>query len=98
MGEAGSAYMSGLAGAAWKQPIPADFYFSGEDITSDARVHGLVSMHFACYGLGTPQYDEFANQAGGQQEMMLAITHRLGTPPRDFVPSTAPRHQGRRED
>jgi hypothetical protein len=48
---------------AWKQSIPADFYFSGEDIGEQARLLGLVAFHFACYGAGTPRQDEFARQA-----------------------------------
>ena len=48
---------------AWKQSIPTDFYFSGEDILQDARLLGLVAFHFACYGAGTPHQDEFARQA-----------------------------------
>ena len=54
-------------GPTWKNPIPADFYFSGDDLASNARVDGMISVHFACYGLGTPQYDDFSSQAGSQQ-------------------------------
>ncbi len=47
----------------WGTAIPEDFYFSGQDIASDARLLGLISFHFACYGAGTPRLDDFAHQA-----------------------------------
>ncbi|MBM3188550.1 MAG: hypothetical protein FJZ90_07505, partial [Chloroflexi bacterium] len=47
----------------WRQAIPHEHYLAGEDIASDARLLGLVSFHFACYGAGTPHLDDFAHQA-----------------------------------
>jgi len=47
----------------WQQAIPADFYYSGEDLGADARLFGLLAFFFACYGAGTPRQDEFARQA-----------------------------------
>ena len=51
----------------WRQPIPTDFYFAAEDVPDDARLHGLIAFHFACYGAGTPRLDDFAHQAIGQR-------------------------------
>lgn len=45
----------------WKQSIPEDFYFAYEDVGDDARLHGMVTFHFACYGAGTPRLDDFAH-------------------------------------
>ena len=39
----------------WRRPIPPDFYFSGEDVPSDASMLGMVAFCFACYGAGTPR-------------------------------------------
>jgi hypothetical protein len=47
----------------WKKPIIQDHYFSGADVPKDARLKGLVTFHFACYGAGTPRLDDFAHQA-----------------------------------
>ena len=48
---------------AWQEPIPEDQYFSADDIPSDAHLSGSIAFHFACYGAGTPQMDDFAHQA-----------------------------------
>jgi len=46
----------------WRKPIPQDFYFAGDDLSPDAGLAGLISMHFACYGAGTPRLDEFSHR------------------------------------
>jgi hypothetical protein len=45
-----------------KQEIPQDFYFAGDDLTASADLLGLIAFFFACYGGGTPQFNEFAQQ------------------------------------
>jgi ribosome-associated translation inhibitor RaiA len=42
--------------------IKRDYYFAAENIGDDARLSGMIAFFFACYGGGTPQYDEFARQ------------------------------------
>ncbi len=55
----------------WKGSIPETFYFSADDLPRDARLGGKIAFFFACYGAGTPQYDEFARQAfKGRGEQM----------------------------
>lgn len=46
--------------------IPETYYFSADDVPDSADVAGLISFHFACYGAGTPQLDDFAHQTLGQ--------------------------------
>ncbi len=45
-----------------RKPIPSEFYFSADDVGNDARLLGLIAFHFACYGAGTPQLDDFSHQ------------------------------------
>ncbi len=40
-------------------------YLAAADIADDARLHGLVAFHFACYGAGTPALDPFLSNRGG---------------------------------
>ena len=48
---------------AWRKRIPEDQYFAADDIGADARLAGLIAFHFACYGAGTPRFDDFAHEA-----------------------------------
>lgn len=46
---------------AWKGrgAIPEEYYFTGDDLQSDASLLGLIACFFASYGVGTPMYDNF---------------------------------------
>ncbi len=46
----------------WRNPIPPDFYFTGEDLAEDANLLGLIAFCFACHGAGTPLHDDFAQR------------------------------------
>jgi hypothetical protein len=52
--------------------IPPDCYFSADDVAADAWLHGLVAFFFACYGAGTPRYDDFFRQAFRQPKAIAA--------------------------
>jgi Peptidase family C25 len=63
-------------GPSWKQPLPPDFYFTGDDVPADARLLGLIALHFACYGAGTPQFDDYT---------AMGVTERKTIAPCGFV-------------
>lgn len=44
----------------------SDHRFAASDLSDDARVHGLMTFHFACFGGGTPQRDSFTHRPGEQ--------------------------------
>lgn len=47
-------------------------YLAAADVPADARVNGMITFHFACYGAGTPSHDRFV--------------HKPGKPPRAITP------------
>ena len=52
----------------WPGPGPGirrEHYFTAEDVGPQAHVHGLVAFCFACFGAGTPQWDEFTREGQG---------------------------------
>ncbi len=63
----------------WRGEFSEDFYFSGDDLTSDANLLGTLAFFFACYGAGTPRHDEFARQIWGEAPERKYIA------PHDFV-------------
>ncbi|HEX8743568.1 MAG TPA: hypothetical protein VF712_10570 [Thermoleophilaceae bacterium] len=58
------AYQGALVCQEWGGPgSPLDYAthcFSAADVPADAQLLGRVFFHFACFSIGTPQYDEFA--------------------------------------
>lgn len=61
-----SAHQGALLCQDWPGPsygrVDRGHYFAAEDVTDAARLTGLISFHFACYGAGTPKLDDFAHQ------------------------------------
>lgn len=58
-------------------------YLTAADISDDARLHGLVAFLFACYGAGTPDYDNFLQDRSSgpvqisEQPFVAALPNRL---------------------
>ena len=46
------------------KPDPENHLFSAADIQANADFHGMIAFHFACYGLGTPQFNDFKYKDG----------------------------------
>jgi hypothetical protein len=57
---------------AWRGEIPQDHYLAGEDLTDEANLLGMIAFFFACYGAGTPLYDEFSKQAFKERRETIA--------------------------
>lgn len=55
----------------WPGPGPGGIrreqYFAAEDVGAQARVHGLIAFCFACFGAGTPRWDEFTRKGQGER-------------------------------
>jgi hypothetical protein len=68
--------------------VKREEYLAAEDISDDFRLHGLIAFHFACYGLGTPQYDYFTRiekkkpERIAKSEFIAALPRRLLSHPK----------------
>jgi len=51
--------------------VPREAYLAGEDLGSDLDLRGLVAFFFACYGAGTPRFDEYTAQAFRDHREMI---------------------------
>ncbi len=49
----------------WRGQMPDDFFFAAGDVGDGARLRGMVTFHFACYGAGTPRLDAFSHRRPG---------------------------------
>jgi hypothetical protein len=59
-----------LIGQSWVRGTPPvrDDYFTAEDV-DDANLLGLVAMFFACFGVGTPQYDYYTGPSAAREQI-----------------------------
>ncbi|TQN42913.1 hypothetical protein FHU33_2324 [Blastococcus colisei] len=62
-----------------------EHYLGADDVPDDAHVHGLVALHFACFGAGTPEWDEFAHREAGSTPERLAPEPFVSTLPRRLL-------------
>ncbi|MET1000689.1 MAG: C25 family cysteine peptidase, partial [Acidimicrobiia bacterium] len=53
-----------------KCPVGREQSFAADDVADDAELGGLVSFMFACFGGGTPQFDDFAARTPGTREQL----------------------------
>jgi hypothetical protein len=58
-------------------PDPEQHLFAGDDIAANADLHGMIAFHFACYGLGTPQFNDFKHQDGDAELTGTPFVARL---------------------
>lgn len=59
--------------------IAPELYFSADDLDNDMDLNGMIIMHFACYGAGTPRLDNFSRP--GQPARQLAPADFLSALP-----------------
>jgi hypothetical protein len=53
-------------GPSFRGTLPDGFFYTGDDLASDARIFGTIAMHFACFGAGTPMRSDYT--ASGQPD------------------------------
>jgi len=69
----------------WSGSIGQDFYFAGDDISSEVNLLGLIAFHFACFGAGTPRLDQFARQAHKEEREVIAPHNFVGGLPKRLL-------------
>lgn len=57
--------------------IDEQHWFSSADVPADANVHGLIHFYFACYGAGSPEFDNFIMPPGSKRIAPAPMTTRL---------------------
>jgi hypothetical protein len=59
------------------KPNPEKHLFAAADIGTDANLHGTIVLEFACYGLGTPQFNNFVDRGGDAELAAVPFISRL---------------------
>jgi hypothetical protein len=69
----------------WKGPglLSLSDCFGADDLSADAPVHGLVAFHFACYGAGSPKFDDFVES--GDEPLAIAPQEHVSALPRALL-------------
>jgi len=60
--------------------ISPNHYFSAADVPADSRVQGMVIFHFACYGAGTPDRDQFVHTPGKAPQVIADLPFLAALP------------------
>ncbi len=50
--------------------LDREHYFAAEDVGGQADVHGLVAFCYACFGAGTPRWDDFIRKSQGPRRAL----------------------------
>lgn len=66
-------------------PLEAEHFLSGQDVTENENLRGLIALHFACYSGGTPEFSSFVDSPTSKPERLA---------PEPFVSNLAQRLLG----
>jgi hypothetical protein len=74
--------------------IPAEHFFSADDLDADAELHGMIAFFYSCFGAGCPAKDDFGflRKAGhkgafdfedfAERDFLAALPQRMLTHPK----------------
>lgn len=69
----------------WREPLRPDHYFAGADIDAAARPHGLIMFNFACFGAGTPMYNDYGQRTKAREREQVADAPFLAALPQRLL-------------
>ncbi len=65
--------------------VPRESYLAGEDVTDALNLRGMVLFFFACYGAGTPRYDDYHRSAFRAKAQAIAEAPFVAELPRAML-------------
>lgn len=68
------------------QAITQAMYYAADDLASDRAPTGMISFHFACFGAGTPRFDEYSHlRQGVREQVQIAPVSFMAKLPRRLL-------------
>ena len=84
-----------LVTQAWPGPLTGDRqmqpeeYFAAADVPADADLNGMMAFFFACFGAGTPRYDEFLPADSNERRELTPVPFVARLPQRFLTAGAA---------
>ena len=65
----------------WRKRIPREWYLHPADLGDEARLWGSIAIFFACFGAGTPRFNDFYHRSTPQRPEPLQLSRNATVAP-----------------